>query len=260
MSVKQQIGTALEQLAYDTLKRLLQLRLADNGTEKPTKNGILWISESYRLFWNKQVVKEGEYFKGIKGKRKRLADLVLCEIRLAPENWKPTFPDPTAVLAIELKNTNLNYQWTKAWMFDRDVISRFLWASDVNSILRMDNGGWERYAGNSNLFPQAIKVLIIPKFSYHPAASKEPAKKPDELQNMATEEYRKLGLIPLSNSEKGKIEWRIKRLKLRIYELGYQPKPNVPAPDDVSERLRDFLVPHLNELKVGPANETGNRY
>ncbi len=224
MSEKQLKGRALEELTCDTLLGELRQRLSDQGTEKPTKNGLVWIAGPYRLFWNKQVVKSGEYYKGIKGNPRRLADIVLCDLRLSPP-WKPTIPDPTAVLAIEVKNLNLDWQWTHAWKFDRDVMSRFLWGN-VKLILEMDNGGWERYATKWNLFPNAVKLFITPKFAYHSSALKE-------------------------SSEKGKIEWRIKRLGLQVHELGYQPLPNRPTPEHIIRRMKGILCPYLDKLAVG---------
>jgi hypothetical protein len=251
LSEKQLKGAALEELTYNTLRDELRQRLSDQGTEKRTKNGLLWIAGLYRLFWNKQVVKEGEYFKGKIYKGKRLADIVLCDLRLSPPQWVPTIPDPTAVLAIELKNTNLNYQWTKAWLFDRDVMKRFLWGF-VEPILRIDidNSGWEKYATQWNLFPNAVKLLITPKFAYHSSALKE---SPIRLHGFGKEivDYdRKRGIIPLSNSEKGKIEWRIKRLGLQVHELGYQPLPNVPTPHHVIRRMKGILRPYLDKLAI----------
>src|SRR5208282_71708 len=118
-------------------------------------------------------------------------------------------------------------------------------------ILEMDNGSWERYATEWNLFPNAVKLLITPKFAYYPSALKEPTKRLDEMGRIIVDDKRRRGIIPLSNSEKGKIEWRINRLKLRIHELGYQPLPNVPTPDPVIRRLKGILCPYLDKLGVG---------
>lgn len=91
MSERQRTGQALEKLAYETLKELLQSKIAIRGEEKATKKGILWIGGNYRLFWNKHRVKEGWYpkfyrIKGesilrpLKGPRKRTTKdlLVVC--------------------------------------------------------------------------------------------------------------------------------------------------------------------------------------
>jgi len=146
LSARQLLGQALEELAYDTLKDLLKSRLGTTGIESSIPNGFLWRTNNYSLFYNRQVIKKGQYPKGVKYKRKRIADLVLCD-----KNRKASLPGfyKTAVLAIELKNTNLNYKWSAAYIFDRDVLSRFLWTQDVFDTLTANGAGWEAHAGLS---------------------------------------------------------------------------------------------------------------
>lgn len=260
MSDRQEKGEALERLTYDVLKDLLLSRL---GTihQEPIRNGFLCEARDYELFWNKQVMKEGKYPKmvringelaRIKGKRKKLPDIVLCNRTLTP-GGKHTFPDPSAILAIELKNTNLNFQWTTAALFDRDVMERFLWTNSVLLTLSMDDGGWEKYAEHENLFPNAVRVLIIPKFAFYPKATE--VRPWGQAEMMYREIAGKLNQalseeVALENSEKGWIEWRIKRLKLEIQELGYQPLPKAAVPAAVKDEMNRILVNYLDRLGV----------
>jgi hypothetical protein len=258
MSERQEKGEVLERLTYDVLKQLLLSRLGTTHQEQ-TRNGFLCTARNYELFWNKQVMKEGKYPKMVRingeltkliGKRKRLPDIVLCH-----KKGGHTFPDPSAILAIELKNTNLNFQWTKAALFDRDVMERFLWTPNVFQTLKMDNDGWEKYAEHENLFPNAVKVLIIPKFAFYPKATEvRPWGGAEKLfRDIAGKLNQSLGdEVALENSEKGWIEWRIKRLKLEIQELDYQPLPRVAVPDVVKDRMHGILVNYLDRLGVGP--------
>jgi hypothetical protein len=261
LSEKQQKGEALEQLTYDVLKEQLYSRLGSSH-QVETRNGLLCIAKNYELYWNKQVIKRGDYPKTVRingklvrltGKRMRLADIVLCDRTLLPHDGKKhTFPNNSAILAIEVKNTNLNFQWTKAALFDRDVMERFLWTPSVFDTLSMDNGGWEKYATFENLFPRAIKVLITPKFAYHAKACEVPApKKVSGDVKLIMDAHRAEGSIPQSESQKDHIEWRIRKLDLKVEELGYQPLPRIDIPVDVRRRMYSILTPYLDTLGVG---------
>jgi hypothetical protein len=259
LSERQEKGEALESLTYEVLKEQLLSRLG-SAYERATSNGLLCVAKNYQLFWNKQVVKQGGYPKVMRindkivrmtGKRKSLPDIVLCDKTLLGGS-KHGFPDPSAVLAIELKNTNLNFQWTNVRLFDRDVMERFLWTPSVFSTLSMDDGGWEKYAVIENLFPNAIRVLITPKFAYHTKASEAPTpKKVSGEVKLIMDLRRAEGLAPQSESHKDHIDWRIKKVNLRIEELGYQPLPRVPIPDGVRSRMYSILTPYLDRLGVG---------
>jgi hypothetical protein len=114
---------------------------------------------------------------------------------------------------------------------------------------------WEKYNSLSNLFPQAIRVLITTKFEFHPKAMEEPAKRRklaelDELSRIIEEGYIAEGRRPKTWSEKDQIEWRTIRIKLKIHELGHQVQPDVPVPEPVRERLKGFLAPYLDQLGI----------
>jgi len=245
MSEKQQKSWALEETTYEILKQFLADRLRNAGRETRVPNGWLWRAKCYSLFYNRQVVKKGQYSSALKFKRKRIADLVLCDRRLnADVSLGGLYK--TAILAIELKNTNLDYKWGRAWMFDRDILSRFLWTQDSFETLSVN--GWEAQAGQSNLFPNAIKVLITPRFAYLPAASNIPVLKLDPFTRRIVARYRTEGLIPYSSSEKDQIEWRIKRVGLHIEELDWQLRPNIRPPEWVIPRLEGILNDYLDQL------------
>jgi hypothetical protein len=150
-------------------------------------------------------------------------------------------------MAVELKNYNLGYRWNKAWVFDRDVMRRFLRvkATDVPKLLSVEN--WE--ANFRNSFPNAIKILIQPTFGFTAKAERIPhthkTMAPDVAHEL--EEKRKLGLIPASTSENDKILWRIKRLGLRVYQLGYDLKPGEQLPKNIETKLRKTLSAWLKE-------------
>lgn len=263
MNKRQEIGRALEQLAYEELREQLRSKLGTTGGEQKTKKGIVWKAKPFYLFWNRQVIKQGAHIetiirrqtiKPIGAWKKTFPDLVLCDTNKPPSKLDDPNTYPEAILAIELKNTNLDYKWTSAWLFDRDVMSRFIWGG-VDGVLSMDDdygGGWEKYAGPSNLYPNAIKVLITPKFAYHPnALTVPPREEPDELTKPIIENKIQRGIRPPTWSEKDKIQWRIGRLKLQIHELGYQPKPSEQVPESVRGRTREFLHPYVESLIAG---------
>jgi hypothetical protein len=247
LSSRQQLGQELEQRTYDTLKDLLKSRLGTAGRESNIPNGLLWRASNYSLFYNKQVIKKGQYPKGVKYKRKRIADLVLCD-----NNRKASLPGfyKNAILAIELKNTNLDYKLSKAWIFDRDILSRFLWTQDAFDTLNANGRGWEAQAGIGNLFPNAIRVLIIPRFAHLASASKTPVLKLDALTKRILAKCVKAGLIPASSSERDQIEWRIKRLELHVHELNWQFRPDEWWPNWVTTKLKRILDGYLNQLGV----------
>lgn len=247
MSARQKIGQALEELAYDGLKDLLKSRLGTAGREFNVSNGLLWRTSNYSLFYNRQTVKHGTYAKGVTFKRKRIADLVLCDNSRKASQVGGFYKN--AILAIELKNTNLDYKWSAAWVFDRDVLSRFIWTQDVFDTLNANGRGWEAQAGLSNLFPNAIKVLIIPRFTYLPSATKVPVKL-DYMTKRFLANYITQGLIPASSSEKDQIQWRIKRLKLQIHELNWQVRPSDPTPYWVNRNFRAILSQYLTQLGI----------
>jgi hypothetical protein len=210
------------------------------------------------------------------GKRRRLADLVLCDENLPeiiPYNWyhqdKPSRLQGTytkAILTIECKNNNLDYRWgypSHVKAFDDDIMSRFLWG-DIANILGSDFV-WERYAGWQNLFPRAVKILLTPKFVWLDKA--KPTPKADsalvdwwrrandllgankDLRLVADAAWRlENDLMPPSFSVRDQIEWRIRRLKLQVIELGCQPMPNRKTPPEAKRRLAYQLKPYLEPL------------
>jgi hypothetical protein len=259
LSEKQRTGQALEDLAYETLKELLESKIAIRGEEKETKKGILWIGGNYKLFWNKHRVKQGEYPKQyrIRGQsiRKRLADLVLADNRITPSHLDSKETYPKAILAIECKNTKLDAEWASVKQFDRDIISRFIWGDSQIIFDRLSMDHWERYADFSNLYPHAIRVLITPKFAFSPKAEKEPANRKkisdlDSISRIIEEWYIAQGQRPKTWSEKDQIEWRIMCIKLKIHELDYQILPDAPIPQHVRDRMKGFLAPYIDQLRI----------
>ncbi len=253
---KQRIGLALERLTYKTLRSLLQSRLGLAGKERKDLNGPVWEGKNFALFWNKQVVKSGYYPKGIfkNGMRRRLADVVLCnnelpDIKPSHLEWEPPLSYAKAILAIECKNNNLDFRWghpSHVEGFDNDVMSRFIWG-DMSQVLGFDVD-WERYAGFKNIFPRAAKVLLMPNFIFTEKAKQD---KPVEMNNEVELYFkgkRQEGLMPPSFSPYDCIVWRIKRLKLNILELGYQPMPSKAVPDKVKQRLTSLLKPYLENV------------
>jgi len=124
-------------------------------------------------------------------------------------------------------------------LFDDDVMSRFIWAgkappNDAANVLGF-NVDWERYAGFQNLFPRAVKVLLMPNFVFTGEAKQD---KPIEMS------WRR----PPSLSPYDQIMWRISRLKLNVLELGYQPMPNRKTPPKVKRRLTSLLEPFVEAL------------
>jgi hypothetical protein len=186
--------------------------------------------------------------------KKKFPDLVLCNMGIVPAQFDDPNTYSRAILAVELKNTNLDYKWTAAWMFDRDVMSRFIWG-DVEGTLSMNDdfgGGWEKYAGPTNLYPRAIKVLITPRFAYHPKALRvPPSEELDFLMKEIIDDRIRRGTRPPTWSEKDKIEWRIRRLGLQIHELGYQPQPKQPVPEPTTNRMTEILRCYLEQLVTG---------
>lgn len=266
MSERQRIGQALEQLTYDVLKQVLQLRIGIRGEEKDTKQGITWVASNYRLFWNKHRVKQGEYPKyfRIKGEdilrptkglaRKRLADLVLADIRVPLSDLDNKETYPKAILAIECKNSKLDFKWASVKQFDRDIMSRFIWGDSQIIFDRLRMRNWERYADFSNLFPRATRVLITPKFAFSPNADREPANRKmsdlDDLLKWMVQGDISEGLMPPTWSQKDQIEWRIRRIELSVYPLGYQVLPDTPTPEPIKERLKGFLASCIDELGI----------
>jgi hypothetical protein len=150
-------------------------------------------------------------------------------------------------MAVELKNMNLGYRWNRAWVFDRDVMRRFLKVdtSKVSNLLGMKN--WETNSRNS--FPKATKILIQPSFGFTAKAWKTPHSRkrigPEEVKLL--NEKKKAGLIPPSNSETDKILWRINRLNLIVYQLGYELKPGEHLPEDIQTKLSKALILWLKQ-------------
>lgn len=233
LSWKQRIALALEGLTYVTLKSLLQRRIGTAGEERKGFNGPVWAGKSYTLYWNAQVVKSGRYPKSSiskqgrgSGIRRRLADLVLCNEDL-PEivpynNYVQSEPRPLqgtytkAVFAIECKNNNLDYRWgypSHVESFDDDIMSRFLWG-DTENILGFDVD-WERYAGFQNLFPRAVKVLLMPNFDFTDKAKQDRPVEMSWVQRLNVDWRRQTGLMPPSFSPYDGIMWRIKGLSFR---------------------------------------------
>jgi hypothetical protein len=285
----------LEELAYKTLRSLLTKRIETTGEERPFFNGVFWQAENYVLFWNSQVAKHGLYPKwGLRGVRRRVADLVLCNTALpeiVPYNKSAQSETPLlqdvfsqAILAIECKNLNLDYRWgypSHIRAFDDDIMSRFIWAgserpNNIANVLGFD-ADWEQYAGWQNLFPRAVKVLLMPNFIWLDKARPSPRTRgtpADWLQKAsdllgANSDPRLIAnaawkleydLMPPSFSVRDQIEWRIRRLKLNVFELGYQPKPNRWVPYKVKRRLASLLEPCVRKLvpkrRVGRAIRT----
>jgi hypothetical protein len=266
LSERQHIGQALEQLTYDVLKQTLQSRIGITGEEKDTKQGIKWIASNYRLFWNKHRVKQGEYPKyfRIKGEevlrstkglaRKRLADLVLADIRVPLSDLDNKETYPKAILAIECKNSKLDFKWASVKQFDRGITSRFIWGDSQIIFDRLRMFNWERYAEFSNLYPHAIRVLITPRFAFSLNANREPANRKmsnlDDFTRWIVQGDIIEGLRPKTWSQKDQIEWRIMRIKLKIHELDYQILPDAPIPQHVQDRMRGFLAPYMDQLGI----------
>jgi hypothetical protein len=280
---KQRVGLALERLTYETLKSLLEHRIGTVGEERPFFNGVLWQAEGYVLFWNSQVVKQGLYPKlGLRGVRRRLADLVLCNNDLpeiVPYNsiWQSEAPPlqdifAKAILAIECKNNNLDTRWgypSHVEKFDEDIMSRFIWAdkkgqNSIAKVLGFDVN-WERYAGWQNLFPKAVKLLVMPNFVWLPSVkcTVRPTDADIDWMQVAADllgadkhpltiakvaEKLQFDLMPPSFSVRDQIEWRIRRLKLQVLQLGYHPQPNRPVPYPVKRRLAFLLQPYIEKL------------
>jgi hypothetical protein len=264
----QRVGLALERLTYKTLKSLMQSRIGTAGEERKGLNGPVWAGKNYTLYWNKQVVKRGQYPKsGLfkHGGRRRLADLVLTNNDLpeiVPYNsqWQSesallqgTYTK--AVLAIECKNNNLDFRWgypSHVVAFDDDIMSRFIWASkrgpnNIANLLGFD-ADWEKYAGFQNIFPRAVKVLLMPNFVFTDKAKQEKPIKMNVMQQEDVDWRRQTGRLPLSFSPYGCISWRIERLKLDVLELGYHPTPNKKVPYKVKQRLTSMLEAYLEML------------
>ena len=279
---KQKVGLALEQLTYEIIGSQLRHRLHTVGKERPGLYGPVWEAKNYALYWNMQVVKSGSYPKSggrKKGTRRRLPDLVLVDNNL-PETvpYNQFEPPPLqgtltkAILAIECKNNNLDYHWgypSQVKAFDDDIMSRFVWANstslnNVERLIRFDVD-WERYAGYQNLFPKAVKILLMPSFTWL-AKSKpsqrtplSPAEWLDEAEKLlgantdprliADAAYRlEYDLMPPTFNVRDQIEWRIRRLKLHVLELGCQPTPNKKVPPIISRRIANLLKPYLETL------------
>lgn len=225
MSQNQLKGRVLERIAYDVLKHLVMSRLVWHGTEKSVDNGTLWLGRNYSIFWNWSVKQTGPHSNG--QSRQRLADLVLCDRTMTP---KLSGKYRTAVLAVELKNMNLDYKWPKAWMFYRDVVGRFITGNPYTIPKVLSDPNWEQNAGSANLYPNAIRVFITPKFAYLPSALKASG---------------------AAQSERDQIRWAIKRLNLKVRQLGYQPKPRAGYPaEEVWVRMRHILNEYVDELHV----------
>lgn len=218
-----------------------------DGREGHTDYGMVWVGyDTIFLFWNSQVPKRGSYtddYTGDKILRWREPDLVLCH-RIWTKSAIDTY-DWTLlpIIAVELKNTNLGSKWGTAYLFDRDVMRRFLMVGTyyVANLLGTEN--WKESPRNS--FPNAIKTLIQPAFGFTDKTKRIPrSRKPltDEVI-----EKRKAGLIPESGSERDKILWRIKRLNLRILELGYQLPIGQQLPPEIESRLSKALNSYLDE-------------
>jgi hypothetical protein len=278
------IGQAMVSLTYATLKSLLRVRFSTSGQEWRTANGFVWKARNHRLFWNKHVVKSGSYPKGgmfSKGTRRRLADLVLTNEGLPDELLRPTpsgneTPFGKAILAIECKNDNLQYRWgfpTHVKMFDRDVMTRFIWVApppdSVEKVLGLD-ADWEKSARFQNMFPKAVKLLILPNFIFIDRAEQEQRLKSrieklrqarlklGKIKDMTFSDAFRVelymqdkiehDLAPPSTLPQDAIEWRIRRLRLRVHELGFHPLPNEPIPTSVRLKMRQILDPYVSSL------------
>jgi hypothetical protein len=150
-------------------------------------------------------------------------------------------------------------------MFDDSVMRRFIWGTStgpitVANILGFDVD-WERYAGWQNLFPRARKILLMPRFDWLPGTKstvrttgspaywlqKATDLFPRDFELMANALWRlEYDLMAPSFSVRDEIEWRIRRLKLQILELGYRPVPDTTVPAKVKLRLARLLKPYLH--------------
>jgi hypothetical protein len=106
---------------------MLQSRIGIPGEEVHTRKGIAWTARNYTLSWNRQVVKEGQYQKNLQGWRKKFPDFVLSDSNKMARWFDSKYTYPKAILAIECKNPTPTDQWRSAKIFDRDVMSRFVW-------------------------------------------------------------------------------------------------------------------------------------
>jgi hypothetical protein len=275
----QRVGLALEALAYENIKVQLRKRIGDAGTERSGLNGPVWEGGSYTLFWHQKVVRRGQYPKNLKGARRRFADIVLCDEDLSEivpynayaQNETPPFQGifSQAILALECKNYRLDFRWghqSHVKTFDADILRRFIWAdstgpSGVDNVLGFDVD-WERYAGFQNLFPQAEKALLMPRFRWLKKSKSTPRgtgsleywlQKASELlgsgkdtQVIAHTAWKLSDdLRAPSYSARDEIEWRIRRLRLHVLELGHRPMPDKPIPARVNSRLTQLLMPYI---------------
>jgi hypothetical protein len=239
-SPRQLKGLALEEAAYRTFIGLLQQRMNTDGKEVHTDYGMVWVGyDTIFLFWNSQVPAHSNRDPyGEKILARRQADLVLCHRIWTKSAFRDSY-DWTLlpIVAVELKNTNMKYRWPKAWLFDRDVSRRFLMTETayVTKLLSMDK--WEENARNP--FPNATKILIQPAFGFTEKAERVPRSRKNltKEERLALWEKQKAGLIPLSRSERDKILWRIKRLRLIVYQLGHDLLVGGRLPEDIEAKL-----------------------
>lgn len=249
-SERQRKGRVLEEAVYRKLIKVLQQRMNTDGQEGHTDYGMVWVGhETLFLFWNSQVRPHPHtdpYGQEILNRRE--PDLVLCHRVWTKSTVRDSYDWALLpIMAVETKNTNLNYRWPNSYLFDRDVMRRFLRVSTyyIPKLLSMDN--WRESA--RNLFPDAIKILVQPAFGFTGKAEVVPHSRRTMTKEELTlfHQRQNAGLIPASGSQRDKILWRINRLGLIVYQTGYQLPIGEKLPKEIEVKLSTALTRWLKQ-------------